>query len=54
MTPRTKASAEVAGVGGVAVGGGSKAVAAGADVVALVSGTCKASDLLAFSEKHLW
>ena len=32
-TPRTKASDEVAGAGGVAVGGGTGAVAAGADAV---------------------
>ena len=37
MTPRTKASVDVVGAGGVAV-------AAGADVVALVSGTCTAVD----------
>ena len=46
MTPRTKASVDVAGAGGVAAGaGGIEAVAAGADVVALVSGTCTAADL---------
>ena len=31
MTPRTKASVEVDGAGGVAAGGGTGAVAAGAD-----------------------
>ena len=46
MTPRTKASVDVAGAGGVAVGvGGTEAVAAGADVVALVSGIGTAADL---------
>ena len=46
MTPRTKASVDVAGAGGVAVGaGGTEVVAAGADVVALVSGTGTAADL---------
>ena len=40
-----KASDEVAGVGGVTARGGTKAVAAGADVVALVSGTGTAVDL---------
>ena len=45
MNPRTKASIDVAGAGGVASGGGTEAVAAGAEVVALVSGTCTASDL---------
>ena len=44
-TPRTKASVDVAGTGGVAAGGGTEAVAAGADEVALVSGTCTAADL---------
>ena len=44
-TPRTKASIEVVGAGGVgARAGGTKAVA-GADDVALVSGTCTAADL---------
>ena len=37
MTPRTKASVDVAGAGGVAAGGGTGAVAAGADTVALIS-----------------
>ena len=45
MTPRTKASVDVAGAGGVAAGGGTGAVAAGADAVALVSGTGTAADL---------
>ena len=46
MTPRTKASVDVAGAGGVAAGaGGTEAVAAGADVVALVSGIGTAADL---------
>ena len=36
MTPRTKASVDVAGAAGVAAGGGTEAVAAGVDVVALV------------------
>ena len=46
MTPRTNASVDVAGVGGVAAGaGGTEAVAAGADDVALVSGTGIAADL---------
>ena len=45
MTPRTKASVDVAGAGGVAAEGGPEAVAAGADVVALVSGTGTAADL---------
>ena len=44
-TPRTKASLEVVGAGGVATRGGTEAVAAGAEVVALVSGTGTASDL---------
>ena len=45
MTPRTKASVDVAGAGGVAAGGVTEAVAAGADVVAVVLGTRKAADL---------
>ena len=46
MTPRMKASVDVAGAGGVAAGaGGTEAVAAGADDVALVSGTGTAADL---------
>ena len=44
-TPRTKASVDVVGAGGVAAGGGTEAMAAGADVVALVSGICTAADL---------
>ena len=43
--PRTKASDEVAGAGGVAAGVGTGAVAAGADAVALVSVTGTAADL---------
>ena len=42
-TPRTKASVDVVGDGGVVAGGGIKAVATGANEVALVSGT--AADL---------
>ena len=45
MTPRTKASVDVAGAGEVAARGGTEAVVAGADVVALVSGTGTAADL---------
>ena len=46
MTPRTKASVDVVGAGGVVVGaGGTEAVAAGADVVACVSGTGTATEL---------
>ena len=44
-TPRTKASVHVVGAGGVATGGGTEAVAAGAEVVALVSGTGTAANL---------
>ena len=44
-TPRTKASVDIVGAGGVATGGGTEAVAAGADVVALVSGTFTVEDL---------
>ena len=40
-----KASVDVVGACGVAIGGGTGDVAAGADVVALVSGTCTAADL---------
>ena len=36
-TPRTKASVEVVGAGGFATGGGTEAVAVGANVVALMS-----------------
>ena len=43
-TPRTKASVDVVGASGVVAGGGIEAAAAGADVVALVSGTGTASD----------
>ena len=56
MTPRTKASVDVARAGGVAAGaGGTEAVAAGADVVTLVSGTSTAADLypLGTLAKHL-
>ena len=42
-----KASVEVDGAGGVATGGATKAVAVGADVVALVSVTGTAADLCA-------
>ena len=45
MTRRTKASVDVAGAGGVAAGGGTGAVAAVVDVVALVSVTGTAADL---------
>ena len=45
MTPRTKASVDVAGAGGVAAGGGTGAIAAGADAVARVSVTGTAADL---------
>ena len=46
MTPRTKASVDVAGAGGVAAGAsGTEAVVAGADIVALVSGIGTAADL---------
>ena len=46
MTPRTNASVDVAGAGGVAAGvGGTDVVAGGADVVALVSGTGTSADL---------
>ena len=44
-TPRTKASVDVAGAGGVAARGGTEAMAAGADVVALVSAMGTAADL---------
>ena len=40
-----KASVDVVGADGVAAGGGTEAVAAGADEVALVSGTGTAADL---------
>ena len=45
MTRRTKALVDVAGAGEVAAGGGTKVVAAGADVVARVSGTGTTADL---------
>ena len=45
MTPRMKAFVDVAGAGGVAAGGGTGAVAAGADVLDLVSMTGTAADL---------
>ena len=44
-TPRTKASVDVAGVGGVGAGAGVTEAVAGADDVALVSGTGTAADL---------
>ena len=44
-TPRTKASDEVVGADGVGAGGGTGAVASGADAVALVSVTGTAADL---------
>ena len=44
-TARTKASIDVVGAGRVAAGGGTEAIAAGDDVVALVSGTGTAADL---------
>ena len=44
-TPRTKASVDVVGAGGVAAGGGNGVVGAGADVVALESLTGTAADL---------
>ena len=44
-TPRTKASDDVVGADGVGVGGGTEAVAAGAEDVALVSNTGTAADL---------
>ena len=45
MTPRTKASVDVDGAGGVDAGVGGTKVVAGADDVALVSGTGTAADL---------
>ena len=45
QTPRTKASVDVAGTGGVAAGGGTEAVSAGADDVAPESGTGTTADL---------
>ena len=44
-TPRKNASIEVEGAGGVATGGENEAVAAGVEVVALVSFTGTAADL---------
>ena len=44
MTPRMKASVDVAGAGGVAAGAGGTEAVAGADDVALVSGTGTAAD----------
>ena len=44
-TPRTKASVDVVGAGGVAPGGGIETVAAGADNVDLVFGTGTIADL---------
>ena len=44
-TPRTKASVDVEGAGGVGAGAGCAGAVAGADVVALVSVTGSASDL---------
>ena len=46
-TPRTNASVEVVGAGGVATGGATDVVDAGADVVALMSVTGTAADLYA-------
>ena len=43
--PTTKASVDVVGAGGVVAGGGTEAVAAGADAVALVSDTGTTADL---------
>ena len=45
MTPRTKASVDVDGAGGVGVGAGCTGAVAGADEVALVSVTGTAADL---------
>ena len=45
MTPRTKASVDVAGAGGVAAGAGGTEVVAGVDEVALVSVTGTVADL---------
>ena len=45
MTPRTKASVDVVRAGGVGAGGGTGAVAAGADKVVLASKTGTATDL---------
>ena len=45
MTPRTNASVDVAGAGGVVAGAGGTEAVAGAYDVALVSGTGTAADL---------
>ena len=45
MTPRTKASVDVDGAGGVATGAGGTEAVAGVDDVALVSVTGTAADL---------
>ena len=45
MTPRTKASVDEVGAGGVGAGAGGTKAVAGADEVALVSGTGTAADL---------
>jgi len=45
MTPRTKASVDEAGAGGVGAGAGGTEAVAGADDVTLVSGTGNAADL---------
>ena len=45
MTPRMKASVDVAGAGGVAAGAGGTEAVAGADDVALVPVTGTATDL---------
>ena len=45
MTPRTKASVDEDGAAGVAARAGGTETVAGADDVALVSGTCTAADL---------
>ena len=45
MTPRTKASVDVDGPGGVATGAGGTEAVVGADEVALVSVTGTATDL---------
>ena len=46
-SPTTNASVEVVGAGGVATGGATEAVAAGAEVVDLVSVTGTVADLRA-------
>ena len=46
-TPRTNASIEVVGASGVATGGATEAMAAGADAVALVSVTSTTAGLCA-------